>query len=346
MKHLQTLEINAEVWDVPPDIVRISSLLHLRLQGGTNLPEGIGCMKSLRTLKYFDLGNNFEHNIRGLAELTNLRDLHLTYSLLASSEHLKRNLIVLAATLGKLTDLKSFTLTASTAGTVVLFDDTGGMSSASVHLEKLELLSPICIFSRLPKWIGQLHKLRIFEITIRELLTDDIDSLTGLPFLTVFSLCIQTVPEGRIVFNDGAFPVLKYFKFRCGVLCLGFMAGAMPNLRRLKLAFNTTIRDKCSNMLAGIEHLVNLQDISSEIGADTESVRKAAEAVFKDAISKHPMCPRFSIQWVHPVEEEYLSSEKQHPRQEKYSSDEKYVVLEKTGDTNKNADNKYESSLL
>jgi hypothetical protein len=99
-------------------------------------------------------------------------------------------------------------------------------------------------------------------------------------------------------------------------------------------------------MLAGIEHLVNLQDISSEIGADTESVRKAAEAVFKDAISKHPMCPRFSIQWVHPVEEEYLSSEKQHPRQEKYSSDEKYVVLEKTGDTNKNADNKYESSLL
>nr|BAK00552.1 predicted protein [Hordeum vulgare subsp. vulgare] len=320
MEHLETMEINARVLDIPPDIVTLSSLLHLGLRGA-NLPSGIGCIRSLRTLMYFDIGNSSEDNLWGLGKLTNLRDLHLTYSSSLSSEHLKRNLIALASLLGKLCNLKSLTMaavTAGTAGTVVLFDGSSGMS-APIFLERLELLPPICIFSRLPKCIGQLRKICIMKVAVRELPMSDIAILTGLPSLTVLWLSVQMAPDGRIVFNDRAFPVLKYFKFRCGVLCMSFMAGAMPNLCRLKLGFNAHIGEKYDNILAGIEHLFTLQYIAAQIGATTDSDWWAARSAINDAIDKHPRCPRSSFQWVDPIEEECRPSEKHYWSQEKVS---------------------------
>ncbi|XP_044958974.1 disease resistance protein RGA5-like isoform X2 [Hordeum vulgare subsp. vulgare] len=340
MKHLETLEINAEVCVVPPDIVRLSNLLHLRLGSGTNLPDGVGYMTSLRTLMYFDLGSSSEDNLWGLAELKNLRDLHLTYSLSLSSEHLKKKLIALGTSLGKLGDLKSFTLASAAAGTAILFDGSSSMYSTPVFLERLELLPPICVFSRFPKWIGQLHKLSVLKIAVRELLMNDIDSLTGLHSLTVLALCVQTAPERSIVFNDGAFPVLRYFKFRCIVLCMSFMSGAMRNLRRLKLHFNTHMGEKYGNMLAGVEHLLNLRDIAAHIGVTAEFDRKVIELAFKDAIRNHPRCPNFYVKWVDPVDEEYHPSEKQHQRQERVLSGEKHGVLEKAEATNKYADDR------
>ncbi|KAM3297357.1 hypothetical protein ACQJBY_039303 [Aegilops geniculata] len=320
MKHLETLQINAQVLDILPDIVSLPSLLHLSLRGA-NLPSGIGCIRSLRTLMYFDLGNSSEDNLWSLGELTNLRDLHLTYSSSLSSEHLKRNLIALASSLRKLCNLKSLTLaagTTGTAGTVVHFDGSSGMS-APFFLESLEFLPPICIFSRLPKWIGQLRKICIMKVAVRELPMSDIATLTGLPSLTVLWLSVQTAPEGRIVFNDRAFPVLKYFKFSCGVLCMSFMAGAMPNLRRLKLGFNAHTGKKYDNMLAGIEHLLTLQYIAAQIGATTESDWRAAESAINNAIDKHPRFPRSNLQWVDPIEQECRPSEKHHWSQEKGS---------------------------
>ena len=332
MKHLETLEINAEVCAVPPDIVRLSNLLHLRLGSGKNLPDGVGCMRSLRTLMYFDLGSSSEDNLWELGELTNLWVLHLTYSSSLSCEHLKKKLTALGTSLGKLGNLKSFTLASGAAGTAVLFDGSGSMYSTPVFLERLELLPPICVFSIFPKWIGQLHKLRVLKIAVRELLMNDIDSLTGLHSLTVLSLCVQTAPERRIVFNDGAFPVLKYFKFRCGVLYMSFMSGALCNLWRLKLHFNTHIGEKYDNMLAGVEHLLNLRDIAAQIGVTAESDKKVIESPFKDAISNHPRCPNFHVKWVDPIEEEH------HQRQERGLSGEKHGVLEKAEARNKYAD--------
>ena len=326
MKHLETLEINTHVLDIPLDIVRLPSLLHLCLRGA-NLPSGIGCIRSLRTLMYFDLGNSSEDNLWDLGELTNLRDLHLAFSSSLSSEHLKRNLIALASLLGKLCNLKSLTLAAGTAGTVVLFDVSSGMS-APIFLERLELLPHICILSRLPKCIGQLHKICIMKVAVRELPMSDIAILTGLPSLTVLWLSVQTAPGGRIVFSDRAFSVLKYFKFRCGVLCMSFMAGTMPNLRRLKLGFNAHIGEKYENMLAGIEHLLTLQYIAAQIGATTESDWRAAESAINNAIDKHPRFPRSNLEWVDPIEEECRPSEKHHWSQEKGTLGETPLTLD------------------
>ncbi|XP_044338199.1 disease resistance protein RGA5 isoform X2 [Triticum aestivum] len=337
MKHLETLEINARSCDVPPDIVRHSSLLHLRLQGA-NLPSGIGGIRSLRTLMYFDLGNSSEDSLRGLGELINLQDLHLTYSSSPSSEHLKRNLIALAASVGKLCNLKNLTLaTGGTAARVVLFDGSSDMF-LPMFLERFELLPPICILSRLPEWIGQLRKICIVKVAVNELPTTDIAMLTGLPSLTVLWLSVQTAPEGRTVFNNKAFPVLKYFKFTCGVLCMSFMAGAMPDLRRLKLVFNTHTGEEYDNMLAGIEHLSKLQDIVVQIGATTGSDWRAAESAINEAVDKHPEFPGRIFQCVDPIAEEFRPLEKHHWSNEKSTLDEKIGVLEKSNDMNKHAD--------
>jgi hypothetical protein len=115
-------------------------------------------------------------------------------------------------------------------------------------------LPPICHFSRLPEWIGQLQKLSILKIVVRELRRDDVNRIAGLKELNVLSLYVRQPTGQSIIFNSAAFPVLKYLKFRCGVLRLALQAEAMPNLRRLKLEFNAHSGEQYGDMLAGIEH--------------------------------------------------------------------------------------------
>ncbi|KAF0896760.1 hypothetical protein E2562_027285, partial [Oryza meyeriana var. granulata] len=319
--YLETLEVNARVSAMPFNIVHFPNLLHLRLPDGASLPDGIGCMRSLRTLQCFDPGNNSIHNLRSLGNLTNLQDLHLSYSTMSSNKSLKKNLIALAFSLSKLGNLRSLTLSSGAAGTAIFFTISNAMYSISLFLQRLELLPPIFIFHRLPKCFSQLHKLCILKVAVSELLTSDIYSLTELPCLTVLSLRVQTAPEGKIIFSEGALPVLRYFRFECGVLCLEFRPGAMPNLHRLKLGFNSE-QENYGNVLAGIEYLLNLQHIAARIGADAvvgEFNKRAVESALKKSISKHPRCPNLNVQWVTSTDEQWHHLEKQHPSQEKGS---------------------------
>lgn len=144
------------------------------------------------------------------------------------------------------------------------------------------------------------------KVSVRELLVSDIYILTELPSLRALSLRVQTAPEGKIIFSEGALPVLRYFRFECGVLCLEFRPGAMPNLQRLKLGFNTE-QENYVNMLAGIEYLSNLQHIAARIGPNAsvdEFDRRAVDSAFKKAITKHPRCPSINVQWVASSKEE------------------------------------------
>jgi hypothetical protein len=307
LQFLETLEINARISDVPLDIVHLPSLLHLRLRCEKILPDGIGCITSLRTLEYFDLSSNSEHCVRSLGELTNLQDLHLVCSTASYDEHLKRNLVALAYSLGKLGNLKYLRVTPGTLSTSVLFDGSSIVVFPPIFLQRLELLPPICIFSRLPVWIGHLHKLCYLKVVVRTLLMKDIDMLAGLPALTILSLYVRQPTAEVIVFNRVAFPVLKCFKFWCGVLCLSFQEEALPNLQRLKIGFNAHRGELFGHMLAGLEHLLNLQVIDGRIGATAgaqKSDRRAAESALKNSISKHLMSPSFNLQMVDYVDEE------------------------------------------
>lgn len=305
LQYLETLQLNARVANVPSDIVHLPKLLHLRLRDVANLPDNIGCMASLCTLESLDLSNNSEQNVWGLGEMTNLQELYLNCSAELSGR-LKRNLTALASSLGKLRKLRTLIL-APSSGTSMYMDCSSIVSSPPLCLQRLELLPTICIFSRLPKWIGQLKRLRILKIVVRELLCSDVHSLTMLQELTVLSLDVQQSTEETIVFNDKAFPVLKYFKFRCGVLRLAFQAEAMPNLRKLKIEFNVHRGEQYGDILTGIEHLLNLQEIIGQIGAAAgaeESDKRAAEFALSDATKKHSRISRFNIRWINCVEED------------------------------------------
>jgi hypothetical protein len=308
LKYLETLEIYASVLTVPSDVVHLPKLLNLHLQGDIKLPDYVGQLRSLRTLQSFDLSSNSEDNVRSLGEMMNLHDLHMTCST-GVLDHLERNLVALASLIGKHGNLKSLTLAPGVSCTSIYTDCLSIVSSPPIFLEKFELLPPICIFSRLPEWIGQLQKLCILKIVVKELRRDDICRIAKLQELTVLSLYVRQPTAQSIVFSSAAFPVLKYLKFRCGVLRLAFQAEAIPNLQRLKLEFNAHRGRQYSDMLAGIEHLLNLQEIAVRVGAAPsaeESDKMAAESVLEDAISKHSRHLSFSVRRADFFEEEYV----------------------------------------
>ncbi|CAL4989346.1 unnamed protein product [Urochloa decumbens] len=305
LKYLETLEIYANVFTVPSDIVHLPKLLHLHIQGNIKLPDYVGHLKSLRTLQSFDLSSNSEDNVRSLGVMMNLQDLHLTCSTVLS-DHLGRNLMALASSIGKHGNLKSLTLAPGVSCTSVYKDCLSIVSSPPVSLKKLELLPPICIFSRLPEWIGQLQKLCILKIVVRELKMDDINRISRLQELTLLLLYVRQPTAQSIVFNSAAFPTLKYLKFRCGVLRFAFQAGAIPNLRRLKLEFNAHSGEQYSDMISGIEHLLNLQQIAVRIGAAPGadySDWTAMESVFRNTISNHSRHLSISIRRADYIDE-------------------------------------------
>jgi hypothetical protein len=306
LKYLETLEIYARVTSVPQDIVHLPSLLHLCLHGEINLSDGINHLRSLRTLKYFDLSSNSEDNVWCLGQMTDLHDLHVT-CFKATPDPLERNLIALASSMGKLGKLKSFVLAPDTSCSSIYSDCSSNISSLPICLQRLELLPPICIISRLPKWIGRLRELRIMKIVVRQLTRDDVDSIAELQKLIVFSLCVKQPSAERIVFKRAAFPVLKYFKFRCGVLCLAFQAQTMPSLRKLKVEFNAHSGDRYNDLLTGIENLLNIQEVAGRIGTVSgaeESDWMGAEAAFKDAIIRHSKVLAINVRRVDWVDEE------------------------------------------
>ncbi|KAF7066922.1 hypothetical protein CFC21_072843 [Triticum aestivum] len=280
---LETLVLDSEVIAVPWDIIHLPSLLHLSLLVMTNLLDWIGSM-------------------RLIGKLNNLRDLHLTYSV-PSSDHLKRSMEALGSQLSGHANLKTLALVngpchknAFVCDALKVTVSWEGLVPPPV-LEVFEWSLHSCVLSRIPKWIGELGKLRILKIAVRDLPRDGIDAVRGLPALTALSLYLQTATVERIVFDKVGFSVLNYFNLRCSVPCLKFEANAMPNLRKLKLGFNAP-RARMDQHGAGtaisIDHLPSLKEICAKIGgacADTESA-------LATAISNHPSNPMINVQLV------------------------------------------------
>ncbi|XP_044980500.1 disease resistance protein RGA5-like isoform X3 [Hordeum vulgare subsp. vulgare] len=331
LRYMETLEINARISSVPLDIIDLPGLLHLSLRDETNLPDGIGRIRSLRTLQYFDLGNNTEDNVLSLGGLMNLQYLHLTYSTVQSDEHLKRNMVALASSVIKLVNLKSVILAPGALSTAIYHDVLSSVCSPPVFLQglqRLDLLPPICMFSRVPKDIGVVCKLCYLSLVVCELRRNDIDSITGLPALTVLSLYVRQPPAESIIFNNGSFPALKYFKYMCGVLCLAFQEGALPNVHKLKLGFNARKGQQHDVLIAGIQHLVNLKKIDGIIGAAVgaeEPDRSAAESAFKDTIRKHQRFPNY----VNVKRVDWIEEENESRTQVNSSSSEWHEILQK-----------------
>ncbi|KAL6655808.1 hypothetical protein ACP70R_006634 [Stipagrostis hirtigluma subsp. patula] len=316
LQYLETLRIDARVTEVPSDITHLPGLVHLSLPAEVKLPNRIDHMTSLRTLGYFDLFCNPMQNVRSLRQLTNLQDLRLTCCYpVEETENLIKMESDLAWILVTLSSLKSLTLVPTASAHEISVDDavptriwisSYGFSSGSFAIalvERLEFSPKICIFSSLPKCIGQLGKLYILKIGVGKIVWNDVEILKGLPALAVLSLYVHTRPTETIVIGNTGFSVLKYLKFKCCDPKLEFEVNAMPNLRKLKLGFNSHNACQQTTIPVGIEHLSALKEVIAKIGGAglPESERNPTELAFRDAIRAHTSCQRVTVQCVNKI---------------------------------------------
>uniref|UniRef100_A0A0E0B9J6 Uncharacterized protein n=1 Tax=Oryza glumipatula TaxID=40148 RepID=A0A0E0B9J6_9ORYZ len=321
---LETLKIEARSINFPSDIVHLSHLLHLSLHGEADLPDMIGQMISLRTLRgYFDPSSSLE-SVQNLTKLTNLKDLHLTCST-AQSVRQAENMECFGSIVLSLTNLRSVTLvpgflhgksTSRTSSTACM---SWVISNPPHLLQRLELSPHICTFSRLPNWVGELGMLCNLKIAVKELRRIDVDVLGGLHALTLLSLYVKKVPEERIVFHTAKFPVLKYLKFGCSVACLTFEEGTMPDLQSFILCFCAQGAARSGHMPTGMEHLLSLEVLTAHIerlGAN-ELDTQAAESALKNIIDVHGTTLVINVCWVDQAENSDESNTKEEDQPEK-----------------------------
>jgi hypothetical protein len=310
LQQLETLEINSygHKVQVPSDIVHLRHLLHLIIHVGTILPDGIGNMKSLISLGRFDFGINSLDTIKGIGELTNLKDLQiccadqseLIYSLDGSISMEKmfdgmeaRRTDALRSSIGKLCNLKYLSVVPPGVCSDIseLHDVLSSVSPSPSHLQRLRLL--YCWLPRVPKWIRDLHNLSYLDLAIQEVLQDDVGILSQLPSLIDLYLHIQGIPKEKVVFSRIGFPVLEYLTVGCSrPSVLTFEAGAMPKLQWLKIYFEPRLWRKYGGAPTGIEHLSGLKEIYVRIGcSDDDSDIRAAESALRNAMDVHPGRP-------------------------------------------------------
>uniref|UniRef100_A0ACD5TQS6 Uncharacterized protein n=1 Tax=Avena sativa TaxID=4498 RepID=A0ACD5TQS6_AVESA len=203
--YLETLDLNCDLENsFPTDIVHLRCLSYLCLPSGAI--QGVQNMKSLRTLRWFDLDKNSVNDIRGLGKLTNLRELELGGCDVETSK-----IDVLVSSVGKLHNLKYLHIS-----TNLVTDESNQLgllsSSPFKHIEILELWH--WEFPRVPEWMGDLHCLRVLYLRAMETSAEDVHVLGKLPSLIWLNFRVTRIAAAeQAVFVKGAFPVLQQLAF-------------------------------------------------------------------------------------------------------------------------------------
>ncbi|TVT96871.1 hypothetical protein EJB05_57950, partial [Eragrostis curvula] len=265
LRHLETLDMYG-VQVIPSDIIYLPRLFHLIVDADTRLPDGIGSLKSLRTLERIYL---FSTTINVLGELTNLRDLTLCrtdYDDISDPETAKIKLLV--SSLGKLSKLRSLTLDIKWE---IRDDDDqlGSLWEPPLEIERLQLSQ--WLFPRIPKWIGgHLSSLCSLTLSVAGESRDSIQALSELPSLLFLGLEMVRkygdVPPGPLTvdFGSAGFASLEHLDLSCRSsygASMRFQAGVMRRLQRL------TLHLWGSRTWAGTEHLPNLRSIHALVGS-------------------------------------------------------------------------------
>nr|AVR54591.1 PM21 [Dasypyrum villosum] len=275
--HLETLEVPGISGSIPSDIVCLTRLSRLILPCLTCLPQGIANIKSLRALHCTQ--NISLEDINGLSELTSLRELSLSTKVVAGE------IDALVSLIGKLHDLKYLAVHAESSKHHC--DPIYSLSNPPLHIEELELFG--CRLKRVPRWIGDLHFLRILTLRVDNLSNDEVHVVGKLPCLVHLDLWVST--EGGAVICTGLFQVLKGLRlFSNDVEDMQFQIGLMPSLRQLTLQVNNGWDGAVPR---GMEHLLVLDHISvfARCGVNHLDV----ESAFRSVVDVHPRRPSLEI---------------------------------------------------
>ncbi|WVZ95942.1 hypothetical protein U9M48_041643 [Paspalum notatum var. saurae] len=266
LEHLMTLDTSG-AWFYPSDqasdFTCLSSLRHLEFPLGLRtvaMTNGLSELCNLRTLCRFHAKDNSVECIRDLGELTNLRDLLLSYSRPGDVED--NTDTILTASLDKLgnNNLRSLILNYLGAASAQFWTNC---LTRPRHLQRLGLYG---LIPKVPTWMAHADRLTylltyLYNLEVQELQSDDFCVLARLPCLIYLCLKAQTILEKNIITYPNAFPSLKYFEFYCDLSCLTFEPAAMPRLQKLEMQFDgrSAMQLLEGSLVGGIEHLLALK---------------------------------------------------------------------------------------
>ncbi|KAM0918595.1 hypothetical protein ACQ4PT_008748 [Festuca glaucescens] len=283
--YLETLDLFCNLENsFPLDIVELPRLSYLHLPSGAADVPGVENMKSLHYLCGFDLDKNSVKDIRGLGELTNLREL----TFCGSPETSKFE--ALASSVGKLRNLKYLNM-----GTRNVTDESNPLCLlSSTPFKQIEILMlDTWQFPRVPKWMGGLHCLRVLNLLAMETSTEDVHVLAKLPSLVSLMFRLTQIAAERVVFGKGVFPVMEKFRFLTSngdvMAFLVFEEGAMPKLR----ALNFHVNEWGGSTPVGMEHLILLEHIGLNAFPNAKSPWTKIDVLsaFTKASQLHPNHP-------------------------------------------------------
>ncbi|KAJ1288827.1 hypothetical protein BS78_02G117800 [Paspalum vaginatum] len=311
LRQLEAIEI--EGLDVltflPPDIVSLPRLSHLNYtytDTGFVLPDGIGGLRSLRTLRGVALLESSVDNIKGLGELTYLRDLEVCsrYKIYDEKVHKmewKMRMDGLCFSVGRLSgSLRSLFVSEDSGCHIVLQANDWTPTHPPCRLEKLNMTS--CKFPRIPEWIANLRNLYSLSLFVSEVADDGLSIVAGLPSLAYFEMQSygHRFPRGeRAIISgagrDKAFRSLKHLHLICPNLSLAFEAGALPSLEKLETHFRFSI--SAEFLPIGIKHLPagTLREISLVVDDSRDDItafeleqhKSVVEPLLKGAFQPH-----------------------------------------------------------
>jgi hypothetical protein len=286
LQQLQTLDLGYSESKLPVDIASLPLLLHLLVDGDTLFPNGIGRSRLMRTLWGFELEKNSVENIKGLGEMTSLRDFAFQWM----GEDLvegARLMDVLHSSLQRISGSLRILRMYKRSGSSVYLDGWSTFSPPPIHLREMWMWG--CVFSTVPKWFGHLRELKSLGFCARGAGFKDngVAILAGLPSLVFLDLCLEEPLEERmhIPGSGMAFRALKEFVFYCEHPLLTFKVGAMPMLKKLDLRLRLS---SCEDPLEGIEHLpAGLKDIMILIYGGRDEDNDALKSLLKNAFEEH-----------------------------------------------------------
>ncbi|CAN6355991.1 unnamed protein product [Urochloa humidicola] len=278
------------------DFTSLSSLRHLSLtmfEPGVVLRNGLSKLCNLHTLFHFDIRTNSVECIRDLSELTNLKELSVSYSMqFGVQENPDTRILkydVLATSLDKLgsSNLQDLDIVNS-SGTPTQFWDN--CFTRPRNLQRLWL--PKLLLPKVPNWMVHADRLEnLKKLIVQELRRDDFMVLAQLPCLMYLFLEAKKIPERTIIIQSNTFPSLKKFHFWCELSCVTFEPAAMPRLQTLKIALDGcgqgAVELQESSPVAGIQYLASLEEISVVIHVKC-GLGSNIESSCRDAIVRHP----------------------------------------------------------
>ncbi|KAF0891537.1 hypothetical protein E2562_009932 [Oryza meyeriana var. granulata] len=303
LQHLETLEVHGDLAGgaIPSDVVHLPRLSHLIVPGSTRLPEGIGSMRSLRTLEVLRVDLTSMDGLKSLGELASLRSLGVWCfgEDRAQQPELWDTFWSSIASLAS-HGLRGLTLFGPLLPPAAM--DMAGRPLLPVAEYRLQTLdAQLWLFHGVPQWIGQLRRLHRLDLTVNSLRKDGVDALAALPALLY--LCLRAVcpPRRWLVVGAGGFPALVDFFFTCSAPRLAFKEGAMPKVKCIHLTFHAhgaELFGPVLEHLAGLRELPSLELLSATIGTGEADIEEtmAAEGALWRAFMNHPRNARVHTQ--------------------------------------------------